>query len=140
MEKETIELMEKRGFVYKGEEIENLNEKEFHKGCIQFNIPSLDKYDSLYSKVTLGVKDTTCNGEGIYGWTNPDDYKKYLDDDFYGEIPAILVNTPIEFNGILNWGTLLKIKCNGPNRAIISPVWVKENILDKDWYKELKEK
>ena len=137
LEKEIIELMEKRGFIYKGKDIEKMSEDDFNKGCIEFNIPSLNEYEHLCGLVEMGVKETTCNGEGIYGWVNPEDHKKYLDDDFYGEIPAILVNTPLEFYGILDWGTLLSIKCNGPSRPIISPVWVKENILDKDWYKDI---
>lgn len=131
-----IKLMEERGLVYKGDFIESLTTEEFDNGCIRFNLPTISNLIQLIDK---GETYTSCNGEGVFAHISIEDKEKYYDDNFYGEITGILLNFPITdiWESILNWGTEIKIKCNGPDRPIISPSWVKENILDKDWYKEI---
>ena len=101
--------------INKGNFIESLTKEEFDKGSIKFNIP--DEED-IYSP----------NGEGVWGWVAPEDKAKYHDDKYTGELIAILLNTPLNYFGMLNWGDEVKLKCHGANRPTLDPNWVKENL------------
>ena len=101
--------------INKGKFIESLDEKQFNKGTIKFNIP--DEED-IYSK----------NGEGVWGWVTPEDYEKYHDDNYTGKITAILCNQPLNYYGRLNWGDEVILKCNGENRPTLDVDFVKENL------------
>ena len=102
--------------INKGEFIELLTKEDrLNAGLIKFNIPD---EDDIYSK----------NGEGVWGWVTHDDKTKYNNDRYYGEITAILLNQPLNYFGRLNWGDEVKLKCQGANRPILDPDWVKENL------------
>lgn len=108
---------------YKGDLIESLSEEEFRAGCIKFYIPPED--------------DDAC-GESIWGWTTPEDKEKYNDDDFYGEIKAILTNQPLNYCGALAWGCEVVLKCNGADRPDLSNDFI-ENVLQPIMNKERSE-
>lgn len=89
MDKEDIKkLCEERGIIYKADFMDGLSEKQFDEGCIKLYIPA--------------DGNGGC-GEGIWGWITPEDKEKYMDDNFYGEIKAVLCNDPINYFGILFW-------------------------------------
>lgn len=121
---EVIKLHNERGLVSKIDFLETLPKEVFEGNVIKFNIPSADKIGK------------TNNGEGVWGWVSVEDKSKHDDDEFRGEIPAILCNTPMNFGGILFWGTEVLIKCNGNMRPVISSDWVENNILGKEWYRQ----
>lgn len=125
MEKqEVLKLHEYRGLISKIEFLEGLSETEFNEGMIKFNIPDITRIGQ------------TNNGEGVWGWISPTDKISYENNGFQGEIKAILCNTPLNFFGILFWGTEVVIKCNGSSRPVISYEWVRKNITEKEWYSE----
>lgn len=99
----------------KGKFIESLDKKDFDEGLIKFNIPDEDRIYSL-------------NGEGVWGWVNQEDRKKYYDDTYEGKITAILCNTPLNYYGILKWGDEVMLQCHRDNRPTLAPDWVKENL------------
>lgn len=111
-----------KGFKYKGHVIKAMDDYIYNCGLVKFNIPEPENIGK------------TTNGEGVCGWIRPEDMIKYTDDEFYGELKCVLLNNSLHFNGILKWGIQVVIKCNGPDRPVISPEWVKENILNKLWY------
>lgn len=117
---EIKKLFKERGMAYKGDLIESLSEEEFRAGCIKFYIPPED--------------DDAC-GESIWGWTTPEDKEKYNDDDFYGEIKAILTNQPLNYCGALAWGCEVILKCNGADRPDLSNDFIRnilQPIIDKE--------
>ena len=97
----------------KGKFIESLSKEQFNSGSVQFNIPD---EKNIYSG----------NGEGVWGWLTPEDIEKYNDDNYHGELVAILLNQPFNYYGRLNWGDEVKIICHGKNRPTLAPDWVKE--------------
>lgn len=118
-------LHEVRGMVYKGDFLECLSDDELNNGCIKFNIIDF----------TTDRKTTNC--EEVLGWVTPEDKEKVNDDNFDGEITAILCSTPLNYCGILFLGTELKIKCNKSVRPSISYNWMNETIFNKDWYNSM---
>ncbi len=116
-------LCESRGLPYKADFLETLSDEELNSGYIKFNIPDIDEMDSL-------------NGEGVWGWVSPKDKKKYNDDSFTGEITAILCNMPLNFCGILWYGSEVEITCHGEKRPTLSKQWVEDNILSAAWFKQ----
>lgn len=115
-------LCEERNLPYRADFLDSLPKEQLNDGYIKFNIPDMDKLDSL-------------NGEGVWGWVMPEDKEKWEDDTFTGEITAILCNTPMNFYGILWWGSEVKITCHGSNRPTLSKKWVEDNIFNADWFK-----
>ena len=105
-----------KDLVNKGEFFEKLPEVEQKAGYIKFNIPDEDKINSL-------------NGEGVWGWCSEEDKEKYNDDNYHGNIVAILLNTPINYFGRLVWGTEVVLKCHGDSRPTLDPDWVKEYLV-----------
>lgn len=99
--------------VNKGDYFESLTRQQQEEGYIKFNIPDEDKIESL-------------NGEGVWGWVNPVDKDKYNDDNYRGKITAILLNTPLNYFGVLTWGTEVVLQCHGESRPTVDPEWVKE--------------
>lgn len=114
-------LCESRGLPYKAEFMEMLSDEELQAGYMKFNIPDVD---SLYDG----------NGEGVWGWMTPEDKEKYNDDTFFGELPAVLLNTPINYYGILWWGCEVVVQCRGNERPVLSPEWVKDKIFATHWF------
>ncbi len=51
---------------------------------------------------------------------SPEDKEKYDNDNFYGEIKAVLCNDPLSWDGILFWGCEVNVKCNGSLRPVVS--------------------
>lgn len=88
-----------------------LSEEQKAAGYIKFNIPNVTKRYEL-------------NGEGVWGWVFPEDHAKYDNDNYTGKIKAILLNDPLCYNGLLQWGNEVVLKCNGPNRPTLDPEWV----------------
>ena len=85
VDKEDIKkLCEERGIIYKADFMDGLSEKQFDEGCIKLYIPA--------------DGNGGC-GEGIWGLITPEDKKKYMDDNFYGEIKSVLCNNPINYFG-----------------------------------------
>lgn len=101
--------------VNKGDYFEALTKQQQEEGYIKFNIPDEDKIDSL-------------NGEGVWGWVTPEDKDKYNDDNYHGKITAILLNTPLNYFGVLTWGTEVVLQCHGESRPTLDSEWVKENL------------
>lgn len=99
----------------KGKFIKTLPSYEYEAGLIKFNIPD---EDDIYSN----------NGEGVWGWVTPEDKEKYNDDSYTGQIVAILLNSPLNYYGRLNWGDEVVLDCHGEYRPTLSPEWVKEYI------------
>lgn len=99
--------------VNKGKFIESLSEEQFNAGTIKFNIPRED--------------DSSC-GEGVWGWVTPEDKEKYDDNNYHGELVAILLNQPLNYFGKLNWGDEVKLKCHGESRPTLDPDWVRERL------------
>ena len=122
-EKDIQELCKNRGLPYKADFLSQLTDDELNAGYIKFNIPDIDRLDSL-------------NGEGVWGWVTPEEKEKYNDDSYCGEITAILCNMPLNFFGILFLGSEVVLQCHGENRPTISASWLQNNILSKDWFKE----
>lgn len=124
MQIEEIEkLCEKRGLPYKGRFINGLTEEQFNAGCIKFNIPDEEHIESE-------------TGEGVWGWVDEENKKKYNDPKYYGEITAVLVNSPLNFMGILWWGSEVTLECHGENRPSVSPEWLRDKVFGADWYKK----
>lgn len=117
---EVKEIVESRGMVYKGEFLEQLSSEEFNSGMRKVNLQEMKNLDSL-------------NGEGCWAWLSEEDRKEY-DNDGNGIIKAILANSPIEYMGILFWGSELVLKCNEKCRPTLSKEWVEEKILNADWF------
>lgn len=109
-----------RELPWKGDIFDDMSDVEIDAGYMKFNIPNPDNLDSL-------------NGEGVWGWMTPENKAKYMDDRFHGELPAILCNTPINFHGVLWWGSEVMVQCHGASRPTLSKRWVEENILSKPW-------
>lgn len=114
-------LCEERNLPYKGAFLESLSEAQLNAGYIKFNIPDIDDLDSS-------------NGEGVWGWVTPEDKVKYDDDRYNGEITAILCNMPLNFSGILWWGSEVKLICRGSNRPTLSKKWITHKILNTPWF------
>lgn len=120
---EVKELVESRGMVYKGEFLEQLSKedkKKFDDGMRKVNLQEMDNLGSL-------------NGEGCWAWV-PEEYREEYDNDGDKVIKVILSNMPLEYMGILFWGSELEVKCNGTNRPTLSSEWVREKILNADWF------
>lgn len=124
-DEEIARYVERRGYKYKGDIIRKLSVKDFDNGCVRFNIPTINNIRKLINK---DERHTTCNGEGCFVWLFPEDKEKYKDNNFYGELPGILVNSPIYDTYGLIWGIEIIIKCNGAKRPILSPKWVMNHI------------
>lgn len=108
---ELIKLHELRGLKYKGNFVENLTEIEFESGLIKFLIEDEDDEQDGIS-------------ENIWGWIT-DEYKnKYNDKNFNGIIKAILTNSPINYYGLLFWGTEVEVICNKNNRPKLNKEWI----------------
>lgn len=118
---EIIVLHDLRGLCYKGNFLQNLSNDEFNEGLIKFEM--LDD----------GSEDGINICERIWGWADKEEKEKYMDDNFRGDINVILANNPLNFYGILFWGTELAVTCDG-GRPVLSTKWLQENILLKDWY------
>lgn len=102
--------------VNKREFMEQLSEEDFQAGLFKFNIPDSDNIHSM-------------NGEGVWGWLTPEEYKKYDDDKFTGKVTAILMNTPMNYYPILKWCSEVVVQCHGECRPTLDPEWVKEYLL-----------
>ena len=118
---EVKNLVESRNVIYKGEFLQQLSEKEFNNGIRKVNLQEIDNLDRL-------------NGEGVWAWLDEEGRKEY-DSNSNKIIKAILVNSPLEYMGILFWGSEIEIRCNYGNRPNLSKEWVVEKILNANWYK-----
>ena len=105
------EETKKHGIAYKGDFIESLSDEEFNAGVIKFRIPP---------------QDSDGCGESIWGWLTPEDKKKYKNNDFDGEIKAILVNQPINYYDALTWGSEVIIKCHGEDAPTLSNGFIRD--------------
>lgn len=56
-------------------------------------------------------------------------FEYFMDDNFYGEIKAVLCNNPINYFGILFWGCEIPIICQGEDRPILSEDYIKNVLL-----------
>lgn len=121
---EVKNIVESRKMVYKGFFLEQLSKEEFKAGMRKVNLQEITDLDSL-------------NGEGCWAWFSEHDRKKY-DNCENGIVKAILANSPVEYMGILFWGSELEVKCNGNYRATLSKEWVNEKILKSDWFNKCK--
>lgn len=119
---EVRDLVESRGMVYRGEFLQQLSKEEFNKGMIKINLQKINSLNSL-------------NGEGCWAWISEEDRKEYDNDTSNAVVKVILSNSPLEYMGILFWGSELEVKCNGSNRPTLSKEWVIDKILNANWYK-----
>ena len=101
----------------RSEFLENLSEEELNAGYIKFNIPDPKWPYNL-------------SGEGVGGWCNPSDKVKYDDDSYTGKIIAILSNWPLNYMGLLKWGSQVQLVCHGSGRPTLDPEWITEIIKD----------
>ena len=96
--------------------IKSLPNTEKEDGYIQFYIPHSNTIRSL-------------TGELVWGWVKPEDKKKYNDLTYRGALTAILVCTPMEYEGVLEFGTEVVVRCHGVDRPTLDPEWVNEYLL-----------
>ena len=89
----------------------SLNNRQREDGYIKFNIPP--EHPSAYP-------------EGVWGWVSGEDKKKYQNNSFCGKITAILCNNPLNYCGLLEYGSEVVIKCNGEYRAELDPAWMRK--------------
>ena len=108
--------LEKIGLTYRGDEVEAMSDMERQAGLLKFNIPDPQTPDRL-------------NGEGIFAWANPDSKKLYNDDGYFDKMTVILANDSWTYD-CLRMGVEVIIRCNGANRPILDPEWVKEKLFD----------
>lgn len=120
---EVMQLHELRGLCYKGDFLRRLSDEEFNEGLIKFEM--LDD----------GSEDGMNISERIWGWVTKEDKEKYMDDSYSGDIKVILANNPLNFAGVLFWGTELAITRKSGN-PVLSAQWMKDNVFCKDWYKQ----
>ena len=114
--KNVKEITEELGLTWKGDFMDALSEEEKDAGYMKFNIPSPNTPEAL-------------NGEGVWGWMSPENKKKYEDDNFIGELPAILCNDSFTYFGRLFAGQEVVVRCTGSTRPILDPEWVREHLL-----------
>ena len=95
--------------------IKSLPNTEKEDGYIQFYIPHSNAIHSL-------------TGELVQGWVKPEDKKKYNDLTYRGPLTAILVCTPMEYEGVLKFGAEVVVRCHGlrPLRDILRLQWLHE--------------
>lgn len=88
-------------------------------------------------KVNLQEMDNlgSLNGEGCWAWVPEEDREEYDSDNGNKVIKVILANSPLEYMGILFWGSELEVQCNGANRPTLSSEWVTDKILNANWFK-----
>ena len=96
--------------------VETIDKHDFNDGLVAFNLPPEHYLESL-------------NGEGVWGWTTKEEKEKYLDDTFNGTITAILLSQPASYEGKLNWGDAVVLRCHGNYRPTLDPEWVMENLM-----------
>lgn len=101
--------------INKSEFIESMDKEKFNEGLIKFNIPDENNIYSL-------------NGEGVWGWVTQEDREKYYEDTCTNKITAVLLNTPLNYYGILKWGDEVVLQCHGNSRPTLDPDWVMENL------------
>ena len=87
--------------------IDSLDNETIDAGLIKFNIPTNDDIYSL-------------NGEGVWGYAEPQDKEKYHDDTYIGTITAILLNEPIQDCG-LHLFDEVQLVCHGDSRPTLDP-------------------
>lgn len=115
MKVEDIEkIVGSRGMVYRGKFLKQLSQEEFNNGMRKVDLQSIDDLDSLI-------------GEECWAWLNEEDRLKY-DNDENGIVKAILANQPINYMGILFWGSEIVLRLNGGNRPTLSKEWITKNI------------
>ena len=114
---EVKKCAESIGIEYLGEELDGMSENDLKVGYIKFNIPNKPY-------------DTDGNGEGVWGWVDPETKQRYEDDSYNGQIQAILCNNPFTDYGVLRWGMLVQLKCHGPYRPSLDMEWL-DNIIKK---------
>lgn len=120
---EVKDLVESRDMVYRGEFLQQLskeNKEEFDAGMRKVNLQPIDKLGNL-------------NGEGCWAWI-PEEYREEYDNEGDKVIKVILSNSPLEYMGIFFWGSELEVKCNGSNRPTLSSEWIREKILNANWF------
>lgn len=118
---EVKKIVEERGMIYKGEFLQGLSEDEFGKGMRKVNLQPLEELNKA-------------NGEGVWAWV-PEEHREDYDKDNYGKIiKVILANSPLEYMGILFWGSEIEVRCNGNNRPTLSKQWVTEKIINAEWF------
>lgn len=104
-------LVDKRDF------IKGLSEDELKSGSIVFDLPGECKY--------VKKKEVITGYEYVYGYVSKEDMDKYFDDDYYGEITAILLSNPtMDLENLLHWGIEVTLQCRGPVRAVLSTKWL----------------
>ena len=87
--------------------INSLDSETIDAGWIKFNIPANDDIYSL-------------NGEGVWGYAEPQDKEKYHDDTYTGTITAILLNEPMQDCGLHLYDEV-QLVCHGDSRPTIDP-------------------
>ena len=81
------ERAEEMGLTYRKDEIMDMPDEERRAGYLKFNIPNPNTPDAL-------------NGEGVWGWANPENKAKYDDDQYKGKLTVVLCNDPAYYGGI----------------------------------------
>ena len=116
------EMAERMGLTYRKDELMDLPEEERRAGYLKFNIPNpKTPYDF--------------NGEGVWGWANPENKAKYNDDRYDGKLTVVLCNTPEYYGDVLFEGVEVVIQCNGDKRPILDPEWIREKLIDSGLYR-----
>lgn len=99
------EIVNRKNFLSK------LTKEEAEAGYIKFNIPP--EHPASYP-------------EGVWGWVTAPDKERYMCNTFDGCLTAILCNEPLNYNGVLFYGSEVVIRCNGKYRAELDPKWIQE--------------
>ena len=117
----TKERAMEMGLTCRKDEILALPYEELQAGYLMFNIPNPETPNNP-------------NGEGVWGWADPESKARYNDDHYTGKLTVVLCNDPMYYSGVLCEGMEVVVRCNGEHRPILDPEWVQEKLIDTGLY------
>lgn len=104
-----------KDFVDKSYFLESLNEREFNNGVTKIYIFDSERFPDEFHY-----------DESLWAYFTEEEREKVKDDSYFGEIKCVLCNSPLNFCGILNWGTEVIVKKDIDECLKLSGRWMKE--------------
>lgn len=104
-----------KNFVDKRSFLESLSEEEFNNGLLRIRIINDEKFP-----------EECYYDESLWAYFTEEEREKVKDDSYFGEIKGVLCNSPLNFCGILNWGTEVIVKKDIDECLKLSKKWMKE--------------
>lgn len=93
--------------------IESMDDTTINAGLIKFNIP---EYDKRYET----------NGEGVWGYADEENIKKYYDSEYDGCMTAILLNNPWTYSDKIHLFDELPLICHNELRPTLDPAFIEK--------------